>query len=161
MEKAENEKPLFRTCVWFNSGRQNLQKRVETWHQSPPKSSADGTQGHKNGAKMVPTWSQKPSKMGAVRWGTPLPRGEDGEKVRKTKKRTKKEGCFPQRPTILAEIWPQLSSQNGAKMAKNSMQKSVFFDASWDVFCCFCEFWLFLGGKTEPSWHQHGIKNRC
>ena len=40
MEKAENEKPLFRTCVWFNSGRQNLQKRVETWHQSPPKSNA-------------------------------------------------------------------------------------------------------------------------
>ena len=78
MEKAENEKPLFRTCVWFNSGRQNLQKRVETWHQSLPKSSADGTQGRKNGAKMVPTWSQKPPKMGAVRWGTPLPRGDCG-----------------------------------------------------------------------------------
>ena len=127
MEKAENEKPLFRTCVWFNSGRQNLQKLVETSHQSPPKSSADGTQGHKNGAKMVPTWNQKPPKMEAVRWGTPLPRGEDSEKVRKTKKRTKKEGCFPQRPPILAEIWPQLSSQNGAKMSKNSMQTSVFF----------------------------------
>ena len=100
MEKAENEKPLFRTCVWFNSGRQNLQKLVETWHQSLPKSSAYGPQGRKNGAKMVPTWNQKPSKMGAVRWGTPLPRGQDGEKVRKNKERNKKEGCFQQRPPI-------------------------------------------------------------
>ena len=63
---------------------------------------------------MVPEWRQKPSKMGAVQWGAPIPRGQDGEKVRKTKKRTKKEGCFPQRPPILAEIWPQLNSRKGA-----------------------------------------------
>ena len=52
MEKAENEKPLFRTCVWFNSGRQNLQKCVETWHQSPPKSNAP------RDTKMEPKWCQ-------------------------------------------------------------------------------------------------------
>ena len=134
MEKAENEKPLFRTCVWFNSGRQNLQKRVETWHQSPQTSSADGTQGRKNGAKMLPTWSQNPPKMGAVRWGTPLPRGEDGEKVRKTKKRTKKEGCFPQRPPVWPKFGPNLAPKMEPRWPKTRCKNQFDLESSLEGF---------------------------
>ena len=139
MEKAENEKPLFRTCVWFNSGRQNLQKSVETWQQRPPKSSAYGTQGRKNGGLNVANMEPKTSQNGGGPMGYPPPSGSRWRKRNKKQERNKKEGCFPQRPPLLAEIWPQLSFQNGAKMAKNSMQTSVFFLMHLGNYF-FCEF---------------------
>ena len=56
--------------------------------------------------------------------------------------------------------WPQLGSQDGAKMKKKSMPKSIkkLMHLGIDFLKGFGRF---LGAKMVPCWHQNGIKNRC
>ena len=112
--------------------------------------------GSQNGAKMAKTSIQK-----SIFWvpkskqvGTKMGSGAPWVASRVVFSVT----TFP--PTFYWQLEPQLGSQNGAKMAKKSIPKSIIFvDASWDRFldgfCCI------LGPKMEPRWCQNEIKNQC
>ena len=49
--------------------------------------------------------------------------------------------------------WPQLGSQDGAKIGKKSMQKSIIFLMPLGI-----DFWMDLGGFWVPKWRQVGTK---
>ena len=107
----------------------------------PSKSSADGAQGRQNGAKMAPRW------------------GQDGEKIREKHQRNKEEGSTSQRPPPepkKSPTWPQLRSQNGAKMAKKTKQKSIIFLMPLGI-----DLWVDFGyqnrAKLAPKWDQKSM----
>ena len=56
----------------------------------------------------------------------------------------------------MVPTWLPKWSQNGSKI---DLKIDQIFDASWNRFLK--GFWWILGGKLEPSWHQHRVKNRC
>ena len=106
--------------------------------QKPPKSSPDGAQGRQNGAKMAPKW------------------GQDGEKIKEKHQRNKEEGSVsdsPPREPKKWPTWPQLGPQNGAKMAKKSMQKCVIFLMPLGI-----DFWMDFGGFWVPKSSQVDAK---
>ena len=130
---------------------------VPTWSQKPPKSSR--AQRPQNGAKMAPRWDQDSEKIKEKRQ----------RNVHLSKKRAGAHSLAPVEPKKWP-TWPQLGSQNGAKKAKKSMQKSVaFFDASWHRFVMdFGRVWE-AGWGAKPNQEQESfekridkmMKNRC
>ena len=57
------------------------------------------------------------------------------------------------RDAMLVPTWPQLGSQEGAKMKKKSMQKSIK-----NLMPLGIDFWEDFGGFWEPKWSQVGTK---
>ena len=51
--------------------------------------------------------------------------------------------------------WPQLGSQDGAKIEKTSMQKSIKKSMPLKI-----DFWNDFGGFWDGKWSQVGTKNR-
>ena len=91
---------------------QHSAKMVPTWSQKPRKTSQDGAQGHQYGAKMAPRW------------------GQDGEKIEENANVTTRWVELNSAPPLCPKMmprWRQLGSQNGAKMAKKSIPKSIIF----------------------------------
>ena len=109
-----------------------------------------------HGAKNLPKWGRSD--------GVPPPSGSRWRKSKKKQRAQQKRGLLPTASPILAEILPQLSSQNGAKMAKTSMQKSVVF--LMHLGNCFfqncCGFWVAKqnGTKLAPKWNQKSISQK-
>ena len=110
--------------------------------------------------KIEPKRLQKPSPggvphrlWGTIRWGTPASRAK---KSRKKTSATKKGAASHRVPPFLRKMWPtwpQLGSQEGAKMKKKSMQKSIK-----NLMPLGIDFWVDFGGFWVPKSSQVGTK---
>ena len=110
-------------------------KIAPTWQQNGANNFQNRAQMGPRGAQMEPKWRQ------------------DGVKTAKksTKKRqsNKKEGGFHSRAPVEPKrwpTWPQLGSQNGAKMSKKSIQKSNIFLMPLGI-----DLWVVFGGFWMPK----------
>ena len=113
-----------------------------TWSQNGTKNLQNRAQMAPRGAKMEPKWCQ------------------DGVKTVKNSEKnanaTKKRGEPVSAAPFLPKKWPtwsQLGSQNGAKMAKKSIPKSIIFLMPVGI-----NFWVDFGGFWLPKWSQVGSK---
>ena len=82
--------------------------------------------------------------------------GQDGQKVVKEHRLSKKERSVPQRPSILSEndanmapSWPQVGLQSRTKIGKKSMPTSVKNSMPYKV-----DFLCDFGGFWEEKWKQ-------
>ena len=88
-----------------------------------------------------------------VRWGTPLRRGKKSENNIDPTKRWVPPIPVPPFCSKRWPTWPQLGSQNGAKMAKKSMQKCIIFLMPLGI-----DFWVDFHGFWVPKSSQVGTK---
>ena len=106
---------------------------------------------------MEPKLDQKPPKSspdGGPKWGTPSGRGakKSKENTNATKKRVDPQRVPPPE-TKKWPTWPQLGSQNEAKMAKKSMQNFIIFLMPLGI-----DFWVDFGGFWVPKSSEVGTK---
>ena len=110
--------------------------------------------------KIAPTWPQHGAKISPKtskiepRWGPKMgyPIGPVGEKIERKHQRNKEEGGSSQGPPQEPKkwpTWPQLGPQNGAKMAKKSMQKCIIFLMPLGI-----DFWVEFGRFWVPKSSQ-------
>ena len=106
-----------------------------------------------SGAQKPPKWSPEPSKI-EPKWGQEGARTAQKSKnnINPTKNRSDSISVAPfywkTWPT-----WPQLGSQDGAKMEKKSMQKSIK-----NLMHLGIDFWKDLEGFWEPKWSHVGTQ---
>ena len=117
-----------------------VRKRMAKWHTKPFKIEPDSTP---NRAKMVARG------------------GQEGQNIETQHRRNKEEGSILLRcPFVIAEvpsmapIWVPRRNQH----RKRTIPTSIKIDAFQDQFMIGC--WWDWGRRMDPSWHQHGSKNR-
>ena len=118
-------------------------------------------------ANLAPTWSQNGTKHLQNR-AQMAPRGtqngvphrpvapKTAKKSEKNANASKKRAQFHSGAPLEPKKWPtwsQLGSQNGAKMAKKSIPKSIIFLMPLGI-----DFWMDFGGFWVPKWSQVGTK---
>ena len=109
----------------------------------------------KNGRDKPSKWSSKTSQI-KPKWGQ-----EGARTAIKSKNNidpTKKGAALHSPPPFWRKMWPtwpQLGSQDGIKMEKKSMQKSIKNLMHLEI-----DFWKDLGGFWEGKWRQVGTQKR-
>ena len=111
------------------------------------------TRNFQNGSQKLPKWRPKPSKIEPKL-------GQEGARTTKKSKNnidpTKRGAASHSLPPFWRKMWPtwpQLGSQDGAKMEKKSMQKSIK-----NLMHLGIDFWKDLEGFWEPKWSHVGTQ---
>ena len=111
------------------------------------------TRNLQNGVQKPPKWRPKPSKI------EPKSSQEGARTTKKSKNNidpTKRGAAYHSVAPFLRKMWPtwpQLGSQEGAKMKKKSMQKSIK-----NLMPLGIDFWEDLGRFWEPKWSHVGTQ---
>ena len=127
--------------------------------KSSPETSQRDPKNLQNGGPKPPKWRPKPSKI-EPKW-----RQEGARRAKKSKNNidpTKKGAACHSAPPFWRKMWPtwpQLGSQDGAKMEKKSMQKSIKKSMPFkiDFWSDFGGFWEGKGTKLAPKWDQKSM----